>query len=170
MSNFMDLVERRFSARKFAPEQVSEGDMLYILEAARQAPSACNRQPWRFFVVQSEEAKGRLRRCYAREWFASAPAYIVCASLRNECWVRGSDGKPHGDVDVSIAAEHICLAAADRGLGTCWVCNFDVEEMRKFLGDDSLEAVAIIPVGHIAPDCPHAPRQRRTLSEIVEYL
>lgn len=166
----MDLAEKRFSARKFTSEQVSESDMRYILEAARLAPSACNRQPWRFFVAQSDEAKTRLRRCYQREWFATAPAYIVCASLKNECWVRGGDGKPHGDIDVAIAAEHICLAAADRGLGTCWVCNFDVGEMRNFLSDDSLEAVAIIPVGHISQDCPRALRQRKDLSEIVEYL
>lgn len=50
----------------------------------------------------------------------------------NENWVRRYDEKPHGDIDVAIAAEHLCLAATEKGLGTCWVCNYDTAKMQQF--------------------------------------
>lgn len=87
------------------------------------APSAVNRQPWKFVIVRSKEAREKLWRAYDREWFRTAPLYIVCMKNNNECWTRRYDDKKHGDMDVSIATEHLCLAAAERGLGTCWVCN-----------------------------------------------
>ena len=131
------------------------------------APSACNKQPWKFVVVESEAAKHQLQECYNREWFATAPIYILCLRNKEQNWVR-NDGKQHGDIDVAIATEHLCLAAAERGLGTCWVCNFDVEKMAQFVGNDEFEAVAIVPLGYIADDCPRAEKKRKALDEIVE--
>ena len=109
-------------------------------------------------------------RCYDREWFASAPLYIVALRDVNANWVRSSDGKPHGDIDVAIALEHICLAAAERGLGTCWVANYDTALLNQLFGDADHEAVAIVPIGHIAADCPFAPKKRKEMSLIVKEL
>ena len=78
--------------------------------------------------------------------------------------------KPSGDIDVAIATEHLCLAAADRGLGTCWVCAYDTNKMQEHFGREGYEAVVIIPIGHIAEDCPHAEKNRKDLAEIVEEL
>ena len=163
----LELSKQRFSARKYTDEKVSESDLEYILETVRMAPSACNKQPWKFVVVESEAAKRQLQECYNREWFATAPIYILCLRNKEQNWVR-NDGKQHGDIDVAIATEHLCLAAAERGLGTCWVCNFDVEKMAQFVGNDEFEAVAIVPLGHIADDCPRAEKKRKALDEIVE--
>lgn len=85
-------------------------------------------------------------------------------------WVRSSDGKPHGDIDVAIAVEHICLAAAERGLGTCWVANYDTVLLNQLFGDADHEAVAIVPMGHIAADCPYAPKKRKEMNLIVKEL
>lgn len=163
----LELSKQRFSARKYTDEKVSESDLEYILETVRMAPSACNKQPWKFVVVESEAAKHQLQECYNREWFATAPIYILCLRNKEQNWVR-NDGKQHGDIDVAIATEHLCLAAAERGLGTCWVCNFDVEKMAQFVDNDEFEAVAIVPLGHIADDCPRAEKKRKALDEIVE--
>ena len=87
--------------------------------------------------------------------------------------MRKEDSKPHGDIDVAIATEHLCLAAAERGLGTCGVCNYDPEKMHQYFEQGSredYEAVVIIPIGHIAPDCPHAEKKRKEMSDIVEEL
>ena len=168
--NFQQLCSARYSARKYSPEAVSASDLQYILECARLAPSAVNRQPWKILVVESEGAKARLRRTYGREWFATAPLYLVCLTDTRHCWQRGFDGKPHGDIDVAILAEHLCLAAAERGLGTCWVCNFDPDLLRQLFPTPGFEAVAIVPLGHIAPDCPARPKDRRPLEEIVERV
>ena len=168
--NMLELSRQRFSARKFTDQKVSPSDLDYLLECARLAPSAVNRQPWRFVVVESEEAKARLRQVYNREWFATAPLYIVCYAHTGRCWTRAADQKAHGDIDVAIAAEHICLAATERGLGSCWVCNYDPDLMRSLFPLPAHEAVVILPVGHIAPDCPQKAKDRLPLAEQVDRL
>lgn len=168
--NFHELSQKRFSARKFTDEQVSQADLDYILECVRLAPSACNKQPWKFVVVRSDEAKRKLWRAYDREWFRSAPLYVVCMKSSSSCWTRTDDNKQHGDIDVAIATEHLCLAAADRGLGTCWVCNYDTRLVSQLLPSEEYEAVAIIPLGHIAEDCPHPEKKRKAMNEIVEEI
>lgn len=171
MNTFLDLCRERFSARLFTDEAVSDDDLQYILESVRMAPSAVNRQPWRFVVVKSEEARQRLCRCYDREWFRTAPIYVIGLKNTKEAWVRGFDGKPHGDIDLSIATEHLCLAATERGLGTCWVCNYDPQLLAElFPQPEGWEAVVVVPVGHIAADCPQRPKQRKELEEITEII
>lgn len=168
--NMLELSEARFSARKFTDEPVSDADLHYILECARLAPSAVNRQPWKLVVVRSPEARQQLWSAYDREWFRTAPLYIVCMRNNQACWTRRYDDKPHGDIDVAIATEHLCLAAAEQGLGTCWVCNFDVALVKQLFPVDGFEPVALIPIGHPAPDCPHPEKNRKPLEEIVEWL
>ena len=96
-NNMLALSQERFSARKFTPEAVSQEDLDYIMECVRLAPSAVNRQPWRWLIVRSEEAKKKLQDCYDREWFKTAPIYIIGMKNVNENWVRRYDEKPHGD-------------------------------------------------------------------------
>lgn len=169
--NFKELSVHRFSARKFTEEAVSEADLDYVMECVRMAPSAVNKQPWKFLVVQSEAAKQRVRQAYDRPWFATAPLYVVCLKSLSEGWIRPCDGKAHADIDVAIATEHLCLAAAERGLGSCWVCNFDATLLRQaFPDEDGFEAVAIVPLGHLAADCPHGEKKRKPLSDIVQYV
>lgn len=169
-NNMLALSQERFSACKFTSEAVSLEDVDYIMECVRLAPSAVNRQPWHWLIVRSDEAKEKLQECYDREWFKTAPMYIVGMKNVNENWVRRYDEKPHGDIDVAIAAEHLCLAATERGLGTCWVCNYDTDKMQQFFPREGFEAVVIIPLGHIAEDCPHAEKKRREMNEIVEEI
>ena len=78
MQDFKSLAGERFSARKFTAEPVSKEDLEYIMECVRLAPSACNRQPWKWLIVRSEQAMKKLQECYDREWFKTAPMYIVC--------------------------------------------------------------------------------------------
>ena len=169
--NFLELCEARYSVRKYSTEAVSDDDLKYVLECARMAQSAVNFQPWQFVIVRSDEAKANIRRCYNREWFATAPLYIVALRNTDENWVRSSDGKAHGDIDVAIAVEHICLAAAERGLGTCWVCAFDVEAARRALplGTDE-EPVIILPIGYPAEGSTAPEKNRKTLDEIVTEI
>lgn len=129
--SFLDLCKQRFSVRAYSAAPVSESQLDYILECARLAPSAVNLQPWRFIVVESNRVREQVQSCYKREWIAQAPLYIICVVCHDEEWVR-RDGKRHGDIDIAIAAEHICMAAAEQGLGSCWVCNFDAVRLHDF--------------------------------------
>jgi len=165
-ADFLTLAEARYSVRSYRAQRVAPEKLNYLLECARLAPSAVNFQPWRLYVVESEVGKEALRRCYGREWFAQAPLYIAVCVDEREAWTRKSDGRSHGDVDAAIAAEHICLAAAEQGLGSCWVCNFDVALCREALRlPDAVRPVVLLPIGYAA-DCP-APKKRKPLDEIV---
>lgn len=115
--NFLDLVKARYSVRSYRPQAVEREKVEYLLECARLAPSAVNFQPWRFFVVASDACREALRRCYHREWFAEAPLCIAVCVDESVSWKRKSDGHDHADIDAAIAAEHICLAAAEQGIG-----------------------------------------------------
>ena len=97
-------------------------------------PSAVNFQPWRFRIVTDEAVLKALYSCYKREWLATAPCIIVACVDHNESWHRRADNKDHADIDIAIAVEHLCLAAAEQGLGTCWVCNFDAPQCSEVLG------------------------------------
>ena len=129
--NILELSKKRFSVRKYSDTPVSEEDLQYILEVTRMAPSAVNKQPWKFVVVKSEAARKQLQECYDRDWFKSAPLYIICMREADSNWIRKEDNKQHGDIDVAIATEHLCLAATERGLGSCWVCNFNVAKLKE---------------------------------------
>ena len=164
--DFLELVRSRYSCRSYQPQSVEQEKLEYEMECVRLAPSACNKQPWRFRIVSSEEGRKGLCECYEREWFRSAPLYIVASVLHDEEWVRG-DGKHHGDIDVAIAVEHLCLAAAQQGLGTCWVCNFDVERCKRVLSlAANEEPTVLIPIGYPA-DKPKE-KQRKDIKLVVD--
>lgn len=167
MENFLQLCQMRCSVRAYKSEAVPADVMDYVMECVRLAPSAVNRQPWRFRLLTSPEELAKAQACYNRSWFASAPACMLVCRHCEEEWKRGADGKPHGDIDVAIAVTHLTLAAAERGLGTCWVCNFDVEMARKlFAVPTELEPVALVPLGYPADELPVVEKNRKPVSDL----
>jgi nitroreductase len=167
------LIEDRYSVRAYLPQPVEQEKINYILDCARLAPSACNYQPWKFYVVTEKETMERIQESYNREWFKSAPVYIIVCKDSAVSWKRKStDNKDFGDVDAAIAAEHICLAAAEIGLGTCWVCNFDPDILRKALKIPAhMEAIALFPLGYIDKEkSTHTGKNRKSLSDTTEWI
>lgn len=131
--NFLELTRARYSVRNYTDRLVEPEKLDYIFECVRMAPSAVNYQPWRFAVVTDPERLAALKTAYPREWIQTAPCIIVACANHEESWHRKPDGKDHADIDLGIAVEHLCLAAAEQGLGTCWVCNFDVPRCREVM-------------------------------------
>ena len=147
----LDLVKSRYSVRKYLPDAVEQSKLDYILECVRLAPSAVNFQPWRFAVVTDKAKLEEVKKAYPREWIASAPCVIVACVDHRVSWHRPADGKDHADIDTAIAVEHLCLAATEVGLGTCWVCNFDVQLCREVLNlPAEMEPVVMVPIGYPA--------------------
>ena len=168
--NFLELTKIRYSARSYTSDAVEQEKLDYILECARFAPSAVNYQPWHFIVVKSEEQRQRVRESYPRPWFANAPIYIIICVDSTKAWERQSDGKNHADIDAAIAVEHICLAAAEQGLGSCWVCNFDLEIFKSNFNLPPNEyPVAIIPLGYV-DKLPDSSSKRREVTEVVSVI
>ena len=168
MNSFNSLAALRYSCRSYRPDAVSEDNIATLLEGARLAPSACNRQPWRFMVVRPEDAAGRaaISSAYNREWVTTAPCYIIVCGVPAEAWVRPADGHNHVDVDIAIATEHICLAATSLGLATCWICNFDPAVLKAKLAlPEGIEPMVILPVGRPADTEPE--KRRKDLADIL---
>ena len=164
---FLDLVESRYSVRAYKSTPVEEEKLQQVLEAARLAPTAHNRQPFRLIVIKTEGREDELQRIYARNWFTQAPLIICACAVAEEGWAR-SDGKPYVDVDVTIAMDHLILAARSLDLGTCWIADVDPAAAREVLGlPDGVEPIAFTPLGYPAVE-PHRKR-RKPLSEIVRY-
>lgn len=163
--NFLELVKARYSARRYAARQVETEKLDYILECARLAPSAVNFQPWRFRVITDRAALQALQQCYKREWLATAPCVVVACVDHEASWHRRSDGKDHADIDVAIAVDHLCLAATEQGLGSCWVCNFDVASCREVLAlPETWEPVVLVPLGY--PEDTPTEKHRRPMEEL----
>ncbi|MDR0681410.1 MAG: nitroreductase family protein [Dysgonamonadaceae bacterium] len=168
--DLLEIISKRRSVRQFLPDHVETEKIDYLLECARLAPSAVNAQPWKFLVVKSPEKKALLHQCYNRDWFAVAPVYILALGDTGRSWKRKADGKDHCDIDVTIAFEHIVLAATEKGLGTCWVCNFDVELCYKLFDlPAGIIPVAITPIGYPAHDL-ETVTNRKTIREITEII
>ena len=163
--SFLELVKNRYSCRAYKSFDIEKEKLDYILECVRLAPSAVNRQPWKFHIVTDEEDKDKLQRCYNRDWFKTAPMYIIASILHDEEWVR-ADNKHHGDIDIAIAVEHLCLAATEQGLATCWVCNFDATLCKElFAMPQSEEPAVVIPLGYAADELKE--KKRKNIAEIV---
>lgn len=160
----LDLIRNRYSCRTYSDKAVTPQQMEYIKECVRLAPSAVNKQPWRFRIVDTDEGRKKIRQCYDREWFKSPQIYVIATVLHNEEWVR-ADGKAHGNIDIAIAVEHLCLAATEQGLGTCWVCNFNVEKCQELFSIPECEEPAVlIPIGY--PDDTTPTKNRKHINEI----
>lgn len=164
---FTELVKRRYSVRAYKSDPVEENKLHQVLEAARLAPTAANRQPFQIIVVHTAGRETELGRLYGRDWFVQAPLIICACGMPTKSWVR-SDGKNYNDVDVAIAMDHLVLAAANLGLGTCWIAAFDVAAVREVLGlPDDVEPIALTPLGYPADE--PRPKKRKALSELVRY-
>lgn len=166
---YYSLVNERYSCRKYSADKVSRDLLLAILDTARLAPSACNKQPWHFVVADTDELCAEISECYGRDWVKTVPAFIIVCGKHADAWHR-ADGKDHTDIDIAIATEHICLAATSLKLGTCWICNFDTTKLAETLNlPTDMEAIAIIAVGYPAPATAISAKKRKNIDEITQW-
>lgn len=164
--DFFDLIESRYSVRAYSNHPVEEDKLRKVLRAAQVAPTAANLQPFRLLVRETGGCQGDIGQLYHRDWFCHAPLVIGICSVPGEAWVR-RDGKNYADVDAAIVMDHIVLAAAALGLGTCWVAAFDPAVARRVFDlPVGFEPLAFTPLGYPA-DQPPAERPRKPLAELI---
>ena len=158
---FNTVLQRRYSCRAFSANSVEQEKVDRILEAGRIAPTAVNKQPvhvWTVYNPETLEAiKGVTRSYYG------APLILVVGCRPTDAWVRRYDGKNGAEVDASIVATYLMLAAENEGLATLWVGSFDPVLLKGILpGTDGYELVAMINVGYpadgSAPSAMHGAR------------
>ena len=164
---FSEVIRQRYSTRAYKSTPVPDDVLERILEAARLAPTAANRQPWQLIVIHTAGREAELARIYGNAWFTQAPIVIAACNLPGQAWVR-RDGKNYADVDLAIAMDHLILAAANEGLGSCWIGAFDPAAAREILGlPEGVEPVVFTPLGYPADQ--RQPKRRRTLETLVRY-
>ncbi len=165
---YSELVAMRYSVRSYRPDPVEDGKLQAVLEAARLAPTAANRQPIQLVVMHTAGREEEIRKIYHKPWFVQAPLVIAVCAISSQAWVRESDRFNARLIDAAIVADHLILAAANLGLGTCWVAAFNVEAARTVLSlPADVEPAIFTPLGYPA-DQP-GPRIRKPLTDLVRY-
>jgi nitroreductase len=171
--DFLNLVKTRYSYRSYDKSKpVEKASIMRILEAGRMAPSAANRQPWSFLVIQSADMLAKIHETYPSKWFTEANTVLVVKGRKNDAWVRKSDGYNAIETDLTIAMDHMILAATAEGLATCWIAAFDYQKLRDVLQLSLDEVVfAISPLGYAGEDLGATrTKSRKPIEEIVTWL
>jgi len=190
--NTLEAIAQRRSIRKFKDIPVSDDIIVKILNAAVQAPSGKNRQPWHFIVVKQDQRAEMLRLMRAgieklkaqevdtgsSEWTArimeQAPVTIFVFNA-NEEWVERE--RTLGDIfsnvvdvqSIGAAIQNILLAACELGLGTLWICDvfYAYQELVTWLGETH-QMIAAVALGY--PDESPAARPRKSINEVTRWL
>ncbi len=175
---FRDVIEQRRSIRSFTSQPVDDATLTYILECAQKAPSWANKQCWRFIVIRNKETINQIAKTNViNHWLKTAPCLIIACGDPTESGSRND--MQYYLVDVAIAFEHLILAAADIGLGTCWIGGFDEQKIKHLLEiPKRIKVVAFTPVGY--PSEKPSVREnmikffarsttRKSLAEVVHY-
>lgn len=165
---YSELIAVRYSVRAYRPDPVEDGKLQAVLEAARLAPTAANRQPIQLMVMHTADRTEEIGKIYRRPWFVQAPLVIAVCAISSQAWVRESDRFNARLIDAAIVADHLILAATNLGLGTCWIAAFNVEAARSVMQlPAEVEPVIFTPLGYPADE--PGPKIRKPLNSLVRY-
>ena len=168
---FTQLVEKRYSCKRYGLEPVSEEALNEILEAGRKAPTAKNLQEQKIYVVRSEEAKAKIDAVTPCRY--GAPVVLVVAFNKETVFTYPGGKRNSGVEDATIVATHMILAAANAGVDSCWINNFDPEKLHVSLGlPEEEEILMLMDLGHAAEGFEPLPNHfsRKPLEETVKEL
>ena len=163
---FYEVLKTRRSIRAYKADAVTDQQLQKLAEAVNLAPTACNKQPFKLLLVRDPEIRKTICANCRFGFLAEAPVIAVMMTNESESWTR-FEGNPAADIDASIAMEHLVLAAAAEGLGTCWICAFSRPQMNEALKIKApWSAFALSPIGYAAG----APRPftRKAIGDVVE--
>lgn len=169
--DFLTLAAKRYSVRKFENKPIEDEVLEKVLKAGHLAPTACNLQPQKIFVLKSAEALEKIRGCTPCHF--DAPTILMVCNDTNIDWKRPFDGKTSGDIDASIVTTHMILEAAELGLGTTWVMFFEpAKVIEAFNLPENIVPTCLLPIGYPAADAAPADLHDkfRPAEEIVTVL
>ena len=166
--NVFEAIMKRRSVRGFLDKSIEDEKLNAVLEAGRLAPSAKNRQEWRFVVVKNREVRRAVAEAAnGQNFVGEAPVVIVACGITDGYVM--SCGQPSYPIDVAIALDHISLAAVECGLGTCWIGAFNEDRVKKILGiPEEIRVVDLMPIGYPAVETVKE-KNRLPFNKIVKY-
>lgn len=161
-----EAIEKRCSVRKYKDKAVEDDKLSRVLNAGRVAPSASNRQDWKFIVVRDQAIRTELVKATEQPWMQAVPIIIAVVGTNDRtmfCEI------PSAPVDCSIAIDHMTLAAVAEGLGTCWIGHFNQGDCKKILGvPDDAKIVQMLTLGYPGEAGPKE-KSRKDFDEVVCY-
>ena len=172
--DILETIKNRTSCRSYLDKPVPDDALERCLEAARWAPSACNKQPSRFVVIKDRELRERIcTECFLpgvpMPWAKQAPVIIVLCSKKSvvtHLLAPLLSGINYHLLDLGIAGEHLVLEAQEQGLGSCWIGWIQPKKIRKVLKlPPGITPVSLITLGY--PRDITLPGRRLEMSEIV---
>ncbi len=170
--SFLELAKDRYSVRRFSDRKVEDEKLAKILYAAHIAPTANNNQPQKIYVLQSEDALRRVN-YVSKHIFGASTVLMVCYD-KNLAWHNPHTlGYHSGQIDASIACDHIMLAAWDLGIGSCFVGAFEHKQLASVFNlPYNIIPLALLPIGYPAEDSAPLPAHStyRDLSEMVTVI
>lgn len=170
--NFLEFAASRYSVRKFTEQEVEADHIAAILEAAKLAPTACNYQPQKIYVVKSPEKRQALAEVCPCT-FKAPVIFVVGYDAERSAKGMVSESHDFGDTDAAIVCTHMMLEAHQLGLGACWVGYFNEEKVKATLGlPENVRIRDLLPVGHPAENAAPAPMHTkyRPMEEMVQEL
>ncbi|MEE4258305.1 MAG: nitroreductase family protein [Bacteroidales bacterium] len=177
--NFLELIQKRQSDRKYTNQGVEKERLERCLEAARLAPSASNSQPWTFIVVNEPELKNKVAQktfgpAKTFNTFAPQAPVIVALVLEKPKIITELGGRVKKKewplIDIGIAAEHFCLQAAEEGMGTCMLGWFDESSIKQLLNiPESNSIPLLITLGYTPDDYKLRKKVRKKFEKIVRW-
>lgn len=160
--NLSKLLQERYSVRKYKDLPIEPAMLEAVLQAGRLAPTAHNNQPQRIILVSQKENLAKLSEITSFV-FGAPVCMIVCAD-KQSAWVNAFDNRSSAETDAAIVTTQMMLQAHALGLGTCWVCYFDRDAVRKaFNIPDAWEIECLLPMGYPADDAQPGPRHTQRL-------
>ena len=148
--NVLEAIRNRRSVREYNPRPIPDDVMQRMKDALRLAPSACNYQPWKFVIVTGPDMKRALASAANNQAFiAQAPVVVIGVGFPERAYKHMGGAGNSVEVDLAIALDHLTLAAADEGLGTCWIGAFDERRVKSLIGAPAgSKIVAMTPLGY----------------------
>lgn len=168
---FSEVIKKRYSCKKYDGRKISDEQLNYILEAGRLSLTAKNSQEQRIYVIQSEDAMAKIDAATPCRY--NAGTVVVVAFDKNGAYNYPRSTRDSGIEDATIVATHMILAAADIGVDSCWVNNFNPEELKIALGlPEHEEILMIMDLGFAAEGAGPLPNHssRKDLAETVSYI
>ena len=168
---FNDVIRNRYSCKKYSDRAVSDEQLEAILAAGRVAPTAKNLQEQHIYVLRSAEALARVDELTPCRY--GAPTVLLVAFNDKNVFTYPGGERDSGIEDAAIVANHLCLAAANEGVDSCWVNKFDPAKAAKaFDLPEDEEALMLLDLGFAAEGAGPLPNHgsRKELADTVTYL
>ncbi|WP_068540301.1 nitroreductase family protein [Olegusella massiliensis] len=169
--DFLSLAQARFSCKAYTDTPIDDQQLAVVLEAGRLAPTAKNSQPQRIYVLKSSDALAKVDEITPCRY--GAPIVLLVCYDADAVFHYPQSSQDSGAEDAAIVTTHMMLAAANEGLGSCWVNLFNPEQTQQIFDlPKQYVPVALLDLGHAAADgVPLKNHElRKPLSETVSYL